>query len=92
VEEFNEKGLHHPGKANGIKFNLVNNFDWQDKTISENRAPKDDLDDLDDDPNAARETIAAAAAAELGAAEPKQTPEPTADAGSPSETGPAPTQ
>lgn len=70
VEEYNEKGLHKPGLANGIKFNLVNNFDWQDKTISEARAPKDDLDDLDDDPAADRQDVAAAAAAELTTAEP----------------------
>lgn len=92
VEEYNEKGLHKPGLANGIKFNLVNNFDWQDKTISETRAPKDDLDDLDETPDAARETVAAAATLALQAAPPVQAPAPTDQPETPDETGSAPPQ
>lgn len=88
VEEYNEAGLHKPGIANGVKFNLVNNFDWQDKTISEARAPKDDLDDLDDKPDAARQVVANAAAAELAAADAKQPAAPE----SPSEPGSSPPQ
>lgn len=92
VEEYNEQGLHVPGRANGIKFNLVNNFDWQDKTIQENRNPADDLDDLDENVNAARETVAAAAAAVLSAAEPTAPSASTDDPEKPHEAGSPTTQ
>lgn len=87
VEEFNEAGLHSPGKANGIKFNLVNNFKWQDRTISETTNPIDDLNALDDATDA-RDDIATQAAAALGAtaqtiAEPEVSNDPA---------GPAPAQ
>lgn len=85
VEEFNEIGLHHPGRANGIKFNLVNNFNWQDKTIAETRSAKADLDELDDNPDSDREVVAAAATAELAAELDPQTstePEIADDSGS----------
>lgn len=50
VEMFNERQLHKNGLANGIKFNLTNNFGWVDKTVQEQdvRTVKDALDELDD--------------------------------------------
>lgn len=71
VEEYNEKALHRNGIANGIKFNLTNNFDWVDKQVVETRSPEEDLDALDD-PAEQRDDVADAAAAELA----KDTPAP----------------
>lgn len=80
VEEYNEEGLHVPGRANGIKFNLVNNFDWQDKTISETRNPAEDLNDLDDEVDE-RDKIAEAAAAALAADPPPAAEAPQTEPG-----------
>lgn len=64
VEEFNEGQLHKSGIANGVKFNLVNNFDWADKQVVEHTSVEDDLDDLDKE--TAEDDIAEAAKQELG--------------------------
>lgn len=64
VEEFNEAQLHKSGISNGVKFNLTNNFGWQDKQIVETKSIEEDLDELDD-PKINREDMAAHAAEEL---------------------------
>lgn len=53
VEEYNERALHRNGVANGIKFNLTNNFGWVDKQVIDNnlRSVEEELDDLDDAPH-----------------------------------------
>lgn len=49
VEEFGEKKLYSNGLANGVKFNLTNNFGWVDKSVVSNiNTVVDDLDALDD--------------------------------------------
>jgi hypothetical protein len=49
VEAFNEQQLI-VGNANGVKFNLTNNFGWVEKTVvdNNNRTVSDDLDEIDD--------------------------------------------
>ncbi len=47
VEGFNEAQLHKNGISNGVKFNLTNNFKWQDKTVVETKPVAETLDDLD---------------------------------------------
>lgn len=64
VEGYNERALHRNGLANGIKFNLTNNFGWIDKQVVETRSPEEDLDALDD-PAEQRDDVATAAAAAL---------------------------
>lgn len=66
VEEYNERALHRSGVSNGIKFNLTNNFEWEDKKVvdNNNRSVEDTLDSLDDDKND-RDAMADAAKAEL---------------------------
>jgi len=66
VEEYNEMALHRNGVANGIKFNLTNNFNWVDKQVidNNNRTVEETLDDLDDD-KAQRENVADQAAKAL---------------------------
>jgi len=66
VEEWNERALHRSGVSNGIKFNLTNNFEWEDKKVvdNNNRSIEDTLDDLDDD-KSQRDDVAANAQAEL---------------------------
>lgn len=69
VEEYNERALHRSGVSNGIKFNLTNNFGWEDKKVvdNNNRDIEGTLDDLENDGKAQRDNIADAAAAELAA-------------------------
>lgn len=69
VEEWNERALHRSGVSNGIKFNLTNNFEWEDKKVvdNNNRSVEDTLDSLDDDKND-RDTMAEEAKKELEAA------------------------
>lgn len=88
VEEYNERALHKNGIANGIKFNLTNNFNWVDKQVVETRSPEEDLDALDD-PAAQRDDVADAAAAELAkdAPAPAEQPKPEESDVAP---GPAP--
>lgn len=77
VEAYNERALHRNGIANGIKFNLSNNFGWVDKQVVETRSPEEDLDALDD-PAEQRDDVADAAAAELAkdAPAPAEQPKP----------------
>lgn len=51
VEEYNEEALHRSGVANGIKFNLSNNFDWVDKKVVDENVNdvSKTLDDLEDE-------------------------------------------
>lgn len=66
VEEYNERALHRNGVANGIKFNLTNNFGWVDRQVvdNNNRTVEETLDDLDD-PDNQRANVAENAAKEL---------------------------
>ena len=73
VEEFNEKQLHKNGLANGIKFNLTNNFDWVDKQVVETESPESALDALDD-PATQRDGVADEAAKALEAETPPEDP------------------
>lgn len=77
VEGYNERALHKNGLANGIKFNLTNNFGWIDKQVVETRSPEEDLDALDD-PAAQRDDVADAAEAALAkdAPAPAEQPKP----------------
>jgi len=74
IEGFNERQLHKNGIANGIKFNLTNNFGWVDKSVVDSnvRSVESDLDDLDAIDG--RDTVADAAKAELAAADAKIEP------------------
>lgn len=80
IEGFNERALHKPGVANGVKFNLTNNFGWVDKQVidNNNKNVEATLDDLDD-PKEQRMGVADAAKQELegteDAAEPAPAPQ-----------------
>lgn len=89
IEEFNERQLHKSGLANGIKFNLTNNFGWVDKQVidNNNRTVEEELDDLERNDKADRDEVADAAAAELAA----QDGDGNAD-GNSDEPAPAPTE
>lgn len=67
VEAFNESQLHKNGIANGVKFNLTNNFDWVDKQVvdNNNKTVEEELDELDDKTRKDSETVANAAKAAL---------------------------
>lgn len=66
VEAFNETQLHKNGIANGVKFNLTNNFGWVDKKVVDENVKTigEALDDLDD-PKEQRDNVAEQAAKEL---------------------------
>lgn len=84
VEEYNEKALHKNGIANGIKFNLTNNFNWVDKQVVETESPADALDALDD-PAEQRDSVADEAAKALETDKPPEgeTPPPETAAEAP---------
>lgn len=70
VEEWNERALHRSGVSNGIKFNLTNNFEWEDKKVvdNNNRSVEDVLDELEKgDKVHPRDDMATQAAKELEA-------------------------
>jgi len=58
VEVYNEEQLHL-GNANGVKFNLTNNFGWVDKQVvdNNNRDITTALDELDDIADNAKEQL-----------------------------------
>lgn len=51
IEAFNEQMLFKNGLANGVKFNLTNNFGWVDKSVVDSnvKTVAEELDALDDD-------------------------------------------
>lgn len=63
VEEYNERQLHKSGISNGIKFNLTNNFGWEDKTVQETKTVSAELDEIEKEEQ--RTELADEAAAEL---------------------------
>lgn len=81
IEEFNEQMLFKSGLANGVKFNLTNNFGWVDKSVVKNiNEVEDDLDALDDVATAAseqRKNMAEQATKELARENEAQGPETT---------------
>lgn len=89
VEEFNESQLHVSGISNGVKFNLTNNFGWEDKQTVETKSITEELDNLDD-PKTNRDEMAENAHAAL-ASLPAQSVEPPAMEPQ-DEPGPPPTQ